>query len=98
LHRDPGAAGNHSRVNRRTAEVILAETGADTGQFPSAANLAPWARLCPGNNESAGKHHSARARKGSKWLRGALEWAAHAAAPTKDTYLAAHHRRLHRTR
>jgi transposase len=62
LHTIPG-------VNRRTAEVILAKTGADLRQFPSAAHLACWAGLCPGTGESAGKHHSGRTRKGSKWLR-----------------------------
>jgi len=28
--------------------------------------------MCPGNNESAGKHRSGKTRYGSKWLRMAL--------------------------
>jgi len=50
--------------------------------------------VCPGNNESAGKHGSGRTRKGSKWLRLALVEAAHAAARTKASYLAAQYARL----
>jgi transposase len=81
-------------VDKRTAEVILAEIGTDMGRFSSAGHLASWAGLCPGNNESAGKHASGKTRKGSKWLRTALVQAANAAARAKGTYLAAQYARV----
>ena len=43
-----------------SAHAILSEIGDTMDQFETAASLASWAGLCPGNNESAGKRHSGR--------------------------------------
>jgi transposase len=81
-------------VGRRTAEVLVAEIGTDMTRFPTAAHLAAWAGMAPGNNESAGKRRHAQTRKGSPWLRAALVEAAQAAGRTKSTSLGAQFRRL----
>ena len=73
-------------VARLAAEAILAETGDDMSRFPTAGHFASWARVCPGNHESAGKRRSASTGKGNAWLRAALSQAAWAASRTKGSY------------
>jgi transposase len=81
-------------INQRTAEVVIAELGVDMSAFPSDGHLTSWAGICPGNNESAGKHKSGKIRKGNRWLRAALIEAAKAAANTKDSAFQARYRRV----
>lgn len=77
------------------ARVVIAEIGVDMTVFPTAGHLASWAGLCPGNNESAGKHRSGRTRKGNTELCTVLTECAWAAART-STYVGAQFRRFHR--
>jgi transposase len=77
-----------------TAEIFIAETGADMAIFATAGQLASWAGTCPGSNESAGKVKSTKTRPGSPYLKGALGIAALSVARSNNTYFAAKYRRI----
>ena len=57
-------------------------------QFPTAAQLASWAGLCPGNNESAGKKRSTKIRHGNSYLKKCLCQAFFAARRQKGSPIA----------
>ena len=81
-------------VEVTTARVLIAEIGVDMSRFPTVQHLRSWACLCPRNDQSAGKHRSARTRKGADWLKATLIQAAWAAIKSKDSYLRAQYARL----
>ena len=74
-------------VDWTLAAVIIAELGVDMSVFDNVSQLASWAGVCPGNNESAGKRKSSRIPKGNVYLKSALVEAANSAAKAKGTYL-----------
>lgn len=84
----------HPGISRRMAEILLAEIGTDMSRFASAEHLASWAKVCPGNNESAGKRQAASSGHGNRWLRSALVQAAWAAVKVKQSYLCSVYHRL----
>ncbi|HXJ75864.1 MAG TPA: IS110 family transposase, partial [Candidatus Dormibacteraeota bacterium] len=81
-------------VNRRVAEVIVAELGTDMKRFGSASRAAAWSGMCPANRQSGGRTYRARSRFGNKHLKSALTEAGRAAGRSKETYLGAQYRRI----
>lgn len=81
-------------IGPRVAQQLVAEIGVDVERFADASQLASWAKLCPGTNESAGKRRSASIGHGNNWLRTSLVQAAHAAVRVKESVLTDFYRRL----
>jgi len=85
-------------VGVTTANVIIAEVGLDMTRFPTAAQLASWAKFAPTVQESAGKKNGKNATgHGNAYLAGAVGEAAISAGKT-DTFLGERYRRIARRR
>jgi transposase len=101
---EPSAGGVNARalaekldavpgIGPATAQIILAEIGADMSRFPTPEHLVSWAKLCPRTIQSGAKNTTGAAGQGNPWLKGALGEAANAAAHA-DTFLGARYRRI----
>ena len=75
------------------AQLIIAEVGLDMRQFPTADQLASWAKLSPRTIQSGARSRSGRTGKGNRYLKAVLGEAAAAAART-DSFLGERYRRL----
>jgi transposase len=77
------------------AAAILSEIGIDVVRFfITAAHLASWAGICPGNHESAGKRHSGKRRRGNQHLQPILVEAAWSAVRHEGYLKALYHRHV----
>jgi transposase len=79
------------------AAAVISEIGpAPREHFPTAAHLASWAGLCPGNHESAGKRHSGKRRHGNLQLQPVLVEIAWAAVRHEGYLKSLYHRHVTR--
>ncbi len=56
-------------VDKKAAEIVLAEMGIDMTQFDTADHLTVWAGLAPGNNHLGSKRGKGKTREGNRNLR-----------------------------
>jgi len=50
-------------IGNTSARAVISVIGTDMSRFKADAHISPWAGLCPGDNQSAGKRKSGKTRK-----------------------------------
>lgn len=85
---------NGWRLGVNSAQMIIAEVGAEAAAFASAKHLSSWVGASPGEEESAGVNRSKRSPKGNRQMRRVLNQAANAAAKHKGSIFEIVYRRL----
>jgi transposase len=81
-------------IKQEAAGNVLAEIGPDMEQFPDPGHMSSWGGICPGNNESAGKHKSRHTTRGNPWFRATVIECAWSASRTKGSAFEAKYQRL----
>lgn len=81
-------------LSTKVVEDLIAEIGLDMEVFPTEKNLASWAGMSPGNNESAGKKKLSHQSHGNKQVKSIMTEAAWAATRTKDTFYNARYHKV----
>jgi transposase len=90
-------AGSQPGWARRSAQDVIAETGADMTRFPTGAHLASWGGRAPKDHQSGTRKGRATTGKGNRYIGAALGETAVAAGRTQ-TREGARYRRLARRR
>ena len=81
-------------VQEVAARAIIAQVGPTLVEFPTSGRLASWCGLCPGNNESAGKHKNGKSPVRGHALKSLLVEVAWAAVKVKGSYYKEKYHRL----
>jgi hypothetical protein len=87
-------AGHEARRGSARWGTVGSRGGIDMAHVGTAARLAAWSGVAPGNDERTGTQRSGKTRQGTWALRTGLTQLAHAVALPKGTYVAAWYHRL----
>ncbi|WP_193763565.1 transposase [Cellulosilyticum lentocellum] len=84
-----------STIPNLSATIILAKIGTDISIFEDAKHLTSWAKLTPGNNESAGKKKYVRIGKAVQYIKPFfVQCALSAIRSKKEPYYGVKYRRI----